>query len=251
MHAKLKSRYYVDYLLFLAALIAGFSGLALWGWLAPPEKTRPVTPQLFIERPGDPPPGAPDRRGDPPRERRDPRDRNDQNPWDFDPTKRQDDDRESAVIDAEGRAPERERQTLDGQTFAQDVQESLEQEREQNNRKNAELDRQDVDRDVRKPPQSDHDSRNRGAQGPPPRVDHTPRPQPVPTSQRSDVGEEDQRARLFWGLMRGDTLFGLSKTEWSIVYRWDSVVLFVLMFVHLCMHARWLVRTTVLLNEED
>ena len=59
------------------------------------------------------------------------------------------------------------------------------------------------------------------------------------------------QARIFWGLMHGNKLLGLTKHGWSNIHCWDSVVMIVLMIVHIYMHARWISNATNQLRQKD
>ncbi|MBR4752472.1 MAG: DUF4405 domain-containing protein [Thermoguttaceae bacterium] len=59
------------------------------------------------------------------------------------------------------------------------------------------------------------------------------------------------QARIFWGLLHGNSLLGMSKGVWKDVHCWDSVVMVVLMIVHLCMHAKWIANATNQLRQKD
>ncbi len=61
---------------------------------------------------------------------------------------------------------------------------------------------------------------------------------------RGNAPNPDMQARIFWGLMRGNSLLGMSKGVWKDIHCWDSVAMFLLMVVHLCMHARWIAVAT-------
>ena len=67
---------------------------------------------------------------------------------------------------------------------------------------------------------------------------------------RGNDSNPDMRGRIFWGLLRGNTLLGMSKGVWKNIHCWDSVVMFVLMIVHLSMHARWISNATSRLRQK-
>ena len=67
---------------------------------------------------------------------------------------------------------------------------------------------------------------------------------------RENGSNPDMQARIFWGLLRGNTLLGMSKGGWKNIHCWDSVVMFVLMIVHMSMHARWISNATSRLRQK-
>ncbi|MDD3590115.1 MAG: DUF4405 domain-containing protein [Thermoguttaceae bacterium] len=57
-------------------------------------------------------------------------------------------------------------------------------------------------------------------------------------------GQQGRPMQIFWGLMEGNTLLGMSKGEWKTIHCWNSFILFTLMIVHIVLHWRWVVCTT-------
>lgn len=100
--------------------------------------------------------------------------------------------------------------------------------------------------------------RPRGAQG----GGGAPPVASTPSRVASGVDRSDARAEhsvapqmgegtIFWGLLRGNSFWGLNKKEWENVHAWGSVAMMLFFLCHFATHFAWLVSTTKRLGERQ